>query len=93
MIAAGAFNGDQAVAELVVGEGLADLGDGGLEFRTVVGNPGRWDEDAAIEIGQEEFGADFGGVKADDAKVFRSDQLHAGVELATRLAEVGREST
>jgi hypothetical protein len=72
-----------------VGEGLADLGDGGLEFRTVVGNPGRWDEDAAIEIGQEEFGADLGRVKADDAKVFRSDLLHAGMKQAAGFADRG----
>ena len=33
VIAAGAFDGDEAVAELVRGEGLADLGDGGVESR------------------------------------------------------------
>jgi len=68
---------------------LADLVHGGVEFGLVVGHPGGWDEDAAIEVGQEEFGAGFGGVKADNAKVFRSGPLDAGMELALRLAEDG----
>lgn len=78
MIAAGAFNGDDAISELEGGKGLPDLVHGGLEVESIVGDPGRRDEDAAIEIKQEEFGAGFGRVKADDAKVFRSDRLHRG---------------
>ena len=89
MIAAGAFDGDEAILELKGSKGLADLVHGGLEVGPVVVDPGGRDEDAAVEIGQEEFGADFGGVKADDAKVFRSDLLDPGMELALRFAEVG----
>ena len=90
MIAARAFDGDEAILELESSKGSADLVHGSVEFGPVVGHPGGRDEDAAIEIGQEEFGAIFGRVKADDAKVFRSDPLDAGMELALRFAEGGR---
>src|SRR5262249_52962254 len=53
MIASGAFDGDQAIAELVLGEGVPNLGDGSVEFETVVGDVGRRDEDAAVEVGQQ----------------------------------------
>ena len=41
MIATGSFNGDQAIAQLVVGKGLPNLGDGRVECGTVMGHPGR----------------------------------------------------
>ena len=70
VIAAGAFDGDEAVAELMVGEGLADVGDGGVEVGSVVGDGGGRDEDAAVEVGEEELGAGLGAVEAEDAEVF-----------------------
>ena len=87
VIAAGAFDGDEAVAELVVGEGVADLGDGGVEVGTVVGDGGGWDEDAAVEVGEEELGAGLGTVEADDAEVFGSDLLDAWMQHAAGLAD------
>ncbi len=90
VIAAGAFDGDEAVAELVLGEGVADLGDGGVEVGTVVGDGGGWDEDAAVEVGEEELGAGLGTVEADDAEVFGTDLLDAWMEHAARLADAVR---
>ena len=87
VIAAGAFDGDEAVVELMLGEGFADLGDGGVEVGTVVGDGGGRDEDAAVEVGEQELGADLGTVEADDAEVFRADLLHAGVQQAARLGD------
>ena len=60
---------------------------------TVVGYPGRRDENAAIEIGQEELGACLGRVEADDAEVFRPHLLDAGMEQAARLADTTRRTT
>jgi len=82
VIAAGAFDGDESIVALEFGEGLAHLSDGGFESRPLVLDGGRRDEDAAIEVGEEELGADLGTVEADDAEVFRSDLLDARVERA-----------
>src|SRR6516165_2611907 len=56
VVASGAFDGDDAIEELVVGEGLSDLSDGGVESQTVVRDVGWWDEHAAVEVGQEKLG-------------------------------------
>jgi hypothetical protein len=87
VIAAGTFDGHQAIAELVGGEGVPDLGDGGVEVGAVVGDGGGRQEDAAVEVGEEELGPRLGTVDADDAEVFGSDLLDAGVEHAPGLAE------
>ena len=92
VIASGAFDGDEAVVELVRGEGLADLGDGGVESGAVVGDGGGRDEDAAVEVGEEELGACLGTVEADDAEVFGTDLLDAGMEDAAGLADAGSGS-
>jgi hypothetical protein len=86
MIAARAFDGDQAVAELVVVEGVTDLGDGGVEIGSVVGDYGGRNEEAAIEVGEEKLGAGLGTVEADDAEVLRADLLDAGMEYTAGLA-------
>src|SRR3989442_9169616 len=48
MIAPGAFDGDEAVPELVLGEGAPDLGDGVVEVGTGVGQLGGREEDATV---------------------------------------------
>src|SRR5262249_51851615 len=93
MVAAGALDSDQAVAEFVDGKCLPNLGDGGVEVGAVVGEGGRRDEDAPIEVGEEELGAGLGTVEADDAEVGRADLLDAGMEHAARLAGSGRRTT
>jgi len=52
-----------------------------------VGDDGGRDEDAAVEVGEEELGAVFVTVEADDAEVFGTDELDAGMKHAARLAE------
>jgi hypothetical protein len=89
VIAAGAFDGDEAVAELVVGEGLADVGDGGVEVVAIVSDDGGRDEDAAIEVGKKQLGARLGAVEAEDAKVFGSDVLDARMKYAAGFADAG----
>jgi hypothetical protein len=87
VIAAGAFDGDEAVVELVGGKRLPDLGDGGVEVGTLVSDGGRGEEHPAIEVGEEELGAGLGAVEADDAEVLGTDLLDARVEDAAGLAE------
>src|SRR6266702_1612063 len=80
VIAARAFNGDHAVAELVLLEGLPDLPDGGVQSRPRMRDYRGGNEQASVKVGEERLGADLGAIKADDAEVFRSDELHAGME-------------
>ncbi len=79
VIAAGAFDGDEAIAQLVLVEGGADLGEGGVQFGPVVGDGRGREEHAAIEIGEQELGAFLGAVETDDAEVLGTDLLDARV--------------
>jgi hypothetical protein len=51
MITASAFDGDETIGELVIGEGLANLSNGCLEVGPVVCDDGGRDQEAAIEVG------------------------------------------
>src|SRR5262249_16706441 len=89
VVTTGPFDGDEAVAELVGRKSLPDLGYGGIEVGTLVGDgPGR-DEDATVEVSKEELGACLGAVEADDAEVFGSDALDAGVEHTAGFTDAG----
>ena len=93
VIASGAFDGDDAIVELMCGKCLADLCDGGVELGAVVGNVGGRNEDTAVEVSEEELGTDLGAVEADDAEVFGPDLLDARMQYATRLADgLGRST-
>jgi len=93
VVATGAFDGDEAIPEFVVGKGQSNPGAGGVELGAVMGDPGRRDEDVAIKVGQEELGTRLGRVEADDAEVLRADLLHARVQHAARFADVGFRPT
>ena len=93
VIAAGAFDGDHAVADLVLLEGQPDLSDGRVEISSVVLDHGRENELTAVKIGEEELGTDLVAVKTDDAEVFGTDLLHAGMEHPTGLADRAGSST
>jgi hypothetical protein len=83
MVTTGAFDGDDAIEELVLGEGLACDGDGVVECGLVVRDRRGRDEDTSVEVGEEEFGVPFAAVKAEDAEVLGSDLLDARVDDAT----------
>jgi len=70
-------------------EGQPDLGNGGVEVGSVVLDHGRRDEAATVKVGEQELGADLVAVEADDAKMFGTDLLNAGMEHAARLAHRG----
>jgi hypothetical protein len=89
VIAAGAFDGDQAVAEWMLLKGLSDLTDGGVEGGPGMSDLGGRNQDAAIEVSEEELGTDLGTVETDDAEMFGSDLLDAGMEDAAGLADRG----
>ena len=85
VVATGAFDGNDAVLKLVLGEGLACAGDGLVECRPVVRDRGRRNEDTAVEVGEEEFGVAFAAVEAEDTEVVGSDLLDAGMQDAAGL--------
>ena len=82
MVTAGPFDGDQAIADVVLLQGNSNLVDGRIEFHTVVCHLGGRDQDVAIEVGQHPFGAGLGTIDTDDAEMFRTDFLHARVDDA-----------
>lgn len=87
MEATGAFDGHEAVVDLVAGEGSTDQSRSSVELRLLVFNRGGWDENAAVEIGEHEFGTGLGTIEADDAEVFGSNELDARMEDTTRLGD------
>src|SRR5262245_51755773 len=88
MIRAGLLDGDDRVAEVMLGDGAPELGDGGVKSRAGVLDGGQGDEDAAVEVGEQPVGAGLGRVDGDDAEVLRSDGLDAGGQEAFGFAEV-----
>jgi hypothetical protein len=88
MIAAGAFDGDEAVEEVVLCEGLTHLADGGVKSGPRVFDGGGRDQNAAIKIGEQHLGANLGAVEAENAKGIGSDLLDAGVKQAARLGDM-----
>src|SRR5450759_2351491 len=88
VITAGAFDGDEAVKDVMFGEGVTHLGDGGVEGGPVVFNGGGRNQDAAVEVGEQHLGANLGAVEAEDAEVFGSDLLDAGMKQPARLGDV-----
>jgi hypothetical protein len=93
MIAAGTFDGDDAIRELVLGEGLPDLDECSFEIGSIVRDGGGRNEDATVEIGEQEFRTDLCAVEADNAEIFGSDQLDAGMQHAAWLADTEVETT
>jgi hypothetical protein len=85
VIAAGTFDGDQTIAQAELAQGGADAGNGGIEFNAVVRHLGRRDEYFAVEIGEHPLGPRFGAIDADDAEMFRTHLLHAGMNDAARF--------
>src|ERR1700736_424296 len=82
MIFAGAFDGDDEVAEVVLLASLTDAVAGGLEVAARVVHGVRFEEGVAVEVGEEVVGARLGAIDGDNAEVFGSDSLDAWDELA-----------
>jgi hypothetical protein len=85
VIAAGAFDGDETVSNVMLRERGTDVSDSGFQFGTVVLERRGRDENIAIEVGDHELRACFGAVETDDSKVLGADLLNAGMEGAARL--------
>ncbi len=67
MVTPGAFDGNHEVLDVVVGAGLPQLGQGGVELDAVVRDLGRRDQHIAIEVAEHPFEARLGAIDADDA--------------------------
>jgi len=87
VVAAGALDGDAEVAEVVVGDGLAEPGEGLVKGRAVVVHGGGRHEEGAVEVGEHPLGAGLGGIDGGDAEVRGADLLDAGMEGAARLVD------
>src|SRR6516164_10334758 len=88
MIRAGLLDGDDRVAEAVLGDGPLEVGEGGVESRAGVLDGGQGDEDAAVEVGEQPGGAGLGAVDGDDAEGLGSDGLDARGQEAFGFAEM-----
>jgi hypothetical protein len=89
VVAAGALDDDEEVAEVVIGDGLAKLPDGVVDGGAVVGEALGWDEKMAEEVGKDPFGIVFVAIEAGDAEVRGAGLLDPVVEVAAGLVERG----
>jgi hypothetical protein len=87
VIAAGAFDGDDDIAQIVPGHGLTQLSRRRRQGGPVMLDDGGWNQDIAIEVAQHPLGAGLGTIDADNAKMLRSDLLDARVNDAARLLQ------
>src|SRR5262245_3023993 len=87
MVLAGAFDGDDEVAEVVLGQGLAEAVESGLQSAVSVADLGRLEQWLAVEVGEHVLGATLAAVETEDAEVLGSHRLHARLELPPRLVQ------
>jgi hypothetical protein len=87
VIVAGALDGDDEVAEVVVGPGPADAGREVVEPPAGLLDDGGSDEDVALEIGEHPFGAGLGAIDGDDAEVLGPDLLDPGMDGTRGLGD------
>jgi hypothetical protein len=80
VVVAGAFGGDDEVAEIMIGRGLADASDEVIEIRSGVQDVGWSNEDVTIEISEHPFGFGFGAIDGDDTEVLGPDFLDPGMD-------------
>ena len=89
VIVAGALDGDDEIAEVMVGHGARDAGDEVVEPLTGMLDDGGVDEDVAIEIGEHPFGSGLGAIDGDDTEVLGADLLDPGVDGTRGLGDRG----
>src|SRR5262249_56275250 len=80
--------GAEEAAEVVLGDGPPEGGDGGAESRAGALDGGQREEGAAVGVGDPAGGAGLGRVDGDDAEVLGPDGLGARGREAVGLAEV-----
>jgi hypothetical protein len=90
VIVAGHFDGDDAIAHVGLGDGELHTLDGGREVAPGMSHGGRFEENTAIEVGEEIARARFGAIDSEDAEVLRPDGLDAGGEEAVGLLQAKR---
>src|SRR6266566_5403575 len=91
MVNAGSFDGDKHIAQVVLSDRLADLGDGRVEAWLVMLNLGGRDEDAAVEIGEHPLRAYLGTIDSYDAEVLGTGLLDTRMKRSGRLGD-GQET-
>src|SRR5882762_7774965 len=81
VIFAGAFNGHDQIAQIVLSVSLAHLIEECLEMPARMRNGLRRNQDRAVEIGEHELRPRFGAVEAEHAEVLRPDPLYPLADL------------
>jgi hypothetical protein len=90
VVVAGALDGDDEVAEVVIGHGLANAGREVGERLAGMLDRRRVDEDVAIEIGEHPFGPGLDTIDGDDAEVLGANLLDHGVDGTRGLGDRDR---
>jgi hypothetical protein len=85
VVAAGAFDDNKEVAEVVVAGGLSELLDGLLEGRAVMVEALGWKEYSAEIVHEHPFGIGFMAIEAGDTEVGGSGLFDAVVEVTAGL--------
>jgi hypothetical protein len=87
VVAAGALDDNDEVAEVVSADRLAGLADGRVEGLAGVPQPPRGQEGVAEAVGKHPLGVIFVAIEAGDAKVSRAGAFDPVVEVAAGLVE------
>jgi hypothetical protein len=90
VLVAGPLDGDDEIAEIVVGPSLADPGHEVFESLASRLDDGGINEDVAIEIGEHPFGAGLGTIDGNDAEVLGPDRLDPGMDRSRGLGNRSR---
>ena len=87
VIVASALDGNDEIAEVMVGPSLADLDQEVIESPSGVLDSCRWNEDVSIEISEHPLGTRLGTIDGDDAEVLGADLLYPGMDGSRGLGD------
>ncbi len=89
VVVAGALDGDDRIAEVMLGRGAADPGGEVAEPLAGMLDGSGLNYDISIEIGEHPFGTGLGAIDGDDAEVLGPDLLDPGMDRARGLGDRG----
>ena len=93
MVVAGAFDGDDDIAEVVLADRVAQGGDEGVERSAFVLDRDGGNQNSSVEVCQEQPRPLFGDIDGDNAETLGPDRLHARAELPIGLLDLKDTTT
>ena len=87
IVVAGAFDGDDDGAQVMVVHGLPNAVDGGLQLAALMFEGGGLEDGLAVEVGEQVARSGLGAVDGDYAKVFGAHLLNARRQLPVGLLQ------